>query len=1059
MFGDGEFHMNRTLSFIITGALVAVASLSHAGETTLNGHVFTLPDGFEIELLAGPDLVPRPITAAFDEEGRLYVADSSGTNDKVDKQLADRPHRIMRLEDTDNDGKFDKSVVFADKMMFPEGTLWHAGSLYVTAPPSIWKLTDTDGDGVADQREEWFKGKTLNGCANDLHGPYLGPDGWIYWCKGAFEKQTYERVGKSLRVIKEGETPERTWSTRASHIFRCRPDGTELEVVMTGGMDNPVDVIFSSGGERIFTTTFLQNPGGGKRDGLIHAIYGGVYGKQNQVIEDHQRTGELMPPLTHLGPAAPCGLAIYESNVIPEFRTNLFACQFNLRKVSRHVVIPDGASLRTEDHDFLVSTNLDFHPTDVLEDADGSLIVVDTGGWYKLCCPTSQLHKPDILGAIYRIRKVDAENVADPRGANLNWAKLSNDELAALLPDGRIAVRNRAIEMLAERAKSKPTEVLASIDAQHGTKETWYALQFAKISLLARIDHPKARELTRNFLSDNNDTTRQAALQMVSLWRDEAAVSALRKLIRTTTSARNHRVAAEALGRIGAKSAVPELLESAQAIGDDRALEHALIYALIEIADYRATAKGLDSTHAAVQRVALIALDQMEGNGINPQPVAELLSSPVPKLKETAAWIIGRHPEWGGSLAGYLSLRLVSSELTDADRAELEEQLALFAKNSAVEKLLANAASGRGVTAEARASALAAMRDSGLKELPADWAAAIVAVLEGDDLSLAGRAIAAARAVPASKANATELAEALVKFARRKGLAPDLKLDALAATPGGVKDLDGETFIFLRESLATDKAVATRSAAADVLAKAKLSDGQLTGLAHVLAKAGPLETDKLLSAFEQSTDEQIGLKVLASLKASPGRAGLRPGSLEAKLAKYPASVQKGAFELAALANVDLARQRAKLEELVEATKGGDVRRGQAVFMRTKTACNVCHQFGYVGGGLGPDLTRIGGIRTERDLLEAIAFPNASFVRSFEPITIVTTGGKSFTGLVKKESSDAVILATSATETARIPRDEIEELRPGTVSIMPSGLEQQLTIQELADLIAFLKNAK
>ena len=64
-------------------------------------------------------------------------------------------------------------------------------------PPSIWKLTDTNGDGVADQRVEWFQGKTLTGCANDLHGPYLGPDGWIYWCKGAFAQQTYERPGQA----------------------------------------------------------------------------------------------------------------------------------------------------------------------------------------------------------------------------------------------------------------------------------------------------------------------------------------------------------------------------------------------------------------------------------------------------------------------------------------------------------------------------------------------------------------------------------------------------------------------------------------------------------------------------------------------------------------------------------------------------------------------------------------------------------------------------------------------------------------------------------------------
>lgn len=78
--------------------------------------------------------------------------------------------------------------------------------------------------------------------------------------------------------------------TKASHIFRCRPDGSGIEQVMTGGMDNPVDVAFTPGGERIFTTTFLQTPGGGKRDGLIHAVYGGVYGKVNAVLDGHPRT-------------------------------------------------------------------------------------------------------------------------------------------------------------------------------------------------------------------------------------------------------------------------------------------------------------------------------------------------------------------------------------------------------------------------------------------------------------------------------------------------------------------------------------------------------------------------------------------------------------------------------------------------------------------------------------------------------------------------------------------------------------------------------------------------
>ena len=195
---------------------------------------------------------------------------------------------------------------------------------------------------------------------------------------------------------------------------------------MTGGMDNPVDVVFTPGGERIFTTTFFVHPGGGQRDGLIHAIYGGIYGKVHDPIFEpaHKWTGpEVMPVLLHMGPAAPCGLTRYESDAFGKaYQDNLFACYFNLHKVSRHVLTPQGATFTTKDEDFVSSPDLDFHPTDVLEDADGSLIVVDTGGWYKLCCPTSQLHKPDVLGGIYRVRRQGTPKIDDP------WGTSSGDE-------------------------------------------------------------------------------------------------------------------------------------------------------------------------------------------------------------------------------------------------------------------------------------------------------------------------------------------------------------------------------------------------------------------------------------------------------------------------------------------------------------------------------------------------------------------------------------------------------------------------------------------------------
>src|SRR5262249_37757917 len=167
------------------------------------------------------------------------------------------------------------------------------------------------------------------------------------------------------------------------------------------------------------------------------------------------------PVLTHLGAAAPCGLIRYESAVFgKEYQDNLFACLFNMHKVTRHILTPDGATFKTTDSDFLVSDNLDFHPTHVMEDADGSLIVIDTGGGYKLCCPTSQLHKPDILGAIYRIRKMGAAKIDDPRGRKIDWAKAKLEELVKLLDDERPVVRRRAVATLGKRKKISNADIL-----------------------------------------------------------------------------------------------------------------------------------------------------------------------------------------------------------------------------------------------------------------------------------------------------------------------------------------------------------------------------------------------------------------------------------------------------------------------------------------------------------------------------------------------------------------------------------------------------------------------
>lgn len=829
---------------VLAGGCVAVIVASLAVPQAQPGapppaQVLTVPPGFAVERVAGPPLVNRPIVADFDDEGRLYVADSSGSNDKVDKQLADKPHRIVRLEDTNGDGRFDTSIVFADTMMFPEGAMWLDGSLYVAAPPSIWKLTDTDRDGVADRREEWFQGKTLTGCANDLHGPYLGPDGWIYWTKGAFAEQTYERPGKAPFV------------TRASHIFRRRPGDPAIDVVMTGGMDNPVDVAFTAAGERILSATFLEHPRLGRRDGLLHAVYGGVYGKPHAVIDGHKRTGDLMPILTELGPAVPAGLTRYASRVFGDgFRDNFFAAMFNLRKVTRHVLEPGGATFTIRDSDFLVSDNRDFHPTDVLEDADGSLLVIDTGPWFTLCCPTSQLAKPEVLGGIYRVRRVGAPKVRDPRGLALAWDTMKPADLTTLLDDSRPAVQNSAVRQLGARgggAIPALDDVLRRSKAADARRNAVWAL--------TRIDSARAREAVRVALDDRDESVRQSALHAAGIWRDGGALPQLVEALKSGLPS-VQRAAAEALGRVGDARAVPDLL--ALAAGPlDRVLEHSITYALIEINDPASTAtSGLQATTSRSRRAALIALDQMDAGALDPGSVVSLLDSPDPVLKDTAWWIAGHRPEWGGALARFFEAHLTPANLSPADRDDLQQKLAQFGDNPAIQALLAGAVE-RADSTDERLTALRAMAvvaRTRVKVLPSGWIAPLVGALASEDNDVTTQALSVVRGAPAPKDAASALHAALLRVGRDHARTIEIRLDALAAVQDGVTVVDSDMFELLRAGLDPAQPVSIRSAAARVVETARLDRTQLLSLTVPLQTAGPIELPRLLRAFGNGGD-------------------------------------------------------------------------------------------------------------------------------------------------------------------------------------------------------------
>jgi putative membrane-bound dehydrogenase-like protein len=1150
---DYNYHAMRiqfSIIFTIVLFSVSVVSAAHAPSTKPADAIdaISVPEGFAIERVAAAPLVDRPIMGSFDNRGRLYVSDSAGVNLPGSELVKNPPHRIVVLEDVDGDGRFDRSRVFADKIVFPQGLLWHEGAVFVASPPCLWKFEDTDGDGVCDKRTTLISGFPLTGISDDMHGACLGPDGFIYVCCGRIAHHLVDVNGKALEA--GGSQPV---------LVRCRPDGSGAEVV-GGTHGNGVEVAWTEEGDAFVSGTFYG--GAGMRDALIHFVEGGDYPILDQPMSAHQMksTGELLPPMVHMGASAPAGLMRYRGTGLGEgFRGNLFCAFFNLHAVRRHVLERAGGTFHATTEDFVTSTSVDFHPTDVLEDPkDGSLLVVDTGGWFRIGCPTSAISKPDSKGGIYRV----------------TW-------------------------------KSVVGPATKIVGVEEARRDAVWAL--------ARRGDAEAQAGVRAALADASASVRQVAAYSAGLHRDAAAEKKLEELVATDGPA-VRREAANALGRIGDRAAVPVLLAAMKDSAGDRFLDHAIIYALIRLGDREATTKGLVDRDSSVKRGALIALDQMEDGRLTPGVVGAMLDPSDPALRKAAGWVLTRHPEWAAAMLGYFREALASpGELPAERREELRLQLLAFAGAPAVQELIGSTLRDAKTTRDMALLMLETIAQAAGGKLPERWRAAVAQCLKERDERIVRQAVLTVRALPerkrpmvtrvdrqvdfpevgngagfagtnlvknfavvwsgvvrvagegkrtfavesndgsrlfvdgkkvvenggrhgmVEKSGEVELTagdhalrleffqstggkgcrlfwdgggkkeliqaealfhleksnaegaplpglvgeyysfadelvefpdpsgedfdEALLGVARNQSWPADLRVDALSVAAPGMDGVEEPLFELLLASVEKSKPALLRAAAAEAIGRAKLGADQLKRLAELLASAGPLELPRILNAFARGGDASVGSALVAALERAPGAKGLRPGVLQEVVAHYPAEVRRSAGPLIDRLSATVVQQKARLDQLERTLSVGDTERGRAVFFGTKATCATCHTVRDEGGHVGPNLSQIGAVRGRRDLLEAIVYPSASFARTFEPYVVKMKDGAVEAGVISRETADAVYLTTGPRSEKRFERAKIKEFRRSDVSVMPQGLDAQLTGQELADLIAYLGSLK
>ncbi len=1001
-----------------------------------------LPAGYESELVAGPPLVTHPTMGCFDDRGRLFICNNAGvnlSNTELEQQL---PNTIRMLEDTDRDGRFDRSTVFADKMTYPMGAAWHNGALYVASPPYIWRLEDTNDDGVADKREILVSQFGYNGNAASIHGCFAGPDGRMYWCDGYHGHEFRDQKGK-VTSQREG-----------SYIFSCRTDGSDVRIHCGGGMDNPVEVDFTKEGEMLGTVNILYTRP--RVDCFVHWLYGGAYPHRERVLKELKTTGDLLGPVHRFGHVATSGTTRYKSGVLDHrWRDNYFATFFNAGKVVRLDLAREGSSFQATQREFLSSDSRDFHPTDVLEDADGSLLVIDTGGWFYRGCPTSQHAKPEILGGIYRIRRRGMTPLIDPWGLEIDWAKLNDEELARHLNDSRFQVREHSINECVRRAETI-VPVLTRIIKTRDSRERLGAI-WALTRMLGERKQPKPaiQNAIRLALNDREASMRLAATRSLATYSDSGAFDKLSDLLNTDEPS-IRRESAKALGRLGNPKAIPALLRGLSR-KIDRSEEHALLYALIELGQPNALLIGLQDPSPAVKRGTIIAMEQIDPLRLQIQQLEPLLDAEDFALRRAVLKIYQQHAasnEWADSAAGHLRQWLNDETLATKRDETIQELLVAFAGQPSVAEVIGETLNRQKVSKKIRDTILAAIAGGNKLPLHESWLAPLSDGLKSNDEELLRKTLAAVSAL-----DTTRFRESLQKIENDDTRSVLLRVLATEAASGRDNRLNHAAFAMLLDLIRKGGESKELGRAVQLIGTANLTQEQLLLLAPIIKQAGSVEIRSLLPPYQRNQNPEVVTAFLNAMEQSRSLMSVPPVELSEIIKRYPAQFRERANALLDRLKREEQQRLTRLDQLLPKLKRGDADRGRALFFAEKSKCATCHRILDKGGRIGPDLSTIGSNRSAADLLESIVFPSATLVRDYQPYSILTTAGQTLTGLIIRDTGDEIFVQQQIGEPIRVARKEIETLLPSTVSIMPNGLDKSLAEEELADIVAYLQSLK
>ncbi len=992
-----------------------------------------VPAGFEATLFAAPPDAGYPTCVAASPTGAVFVAiDENGSIDAK----ADRG-RVIRCVDTDGDNRADLFTTFA-KMDSPRGMFFDNGVLYVQHPPFVTAFFDENDDGVSDRSEVLVKGLGFDlkfrGADHTTNGLRCGIDGWMYIAVGDY--------GFLKAEGKDGTQQQ----MHGGGVVRVRTDGSGLEIVSHGQRniyDVAVDPLLNC------FTRDNTNDGGGWNVRLSHVIQNGQYGYPRLFINF---PNEIIQPLADYGGGSPCGsLYLQEPGLPGEFGDALYTCDWGRNIIYRHPLTPNGAGFKAGQEEFIKV----LRPTDMDVDGQSRLYISSwKDGSYTYSGPN--------VGFVVCVQPIDGKRPAFP---NLKTA--TNEELLAHLASPSHVCRTHTQREILRRGDQ--TVLAAGLEKLAASNEP-LSVRVAAIFTLGQLSGAKSHE---------------AILRLAG--KDELREFALRSLtddIRTLTelpttpfvealSDKNARVrfqAATALGRLNKPEVAASLLPLTA--DSDPLVQYAAIQSLVKLRAAKACLNAIDlpngSNTAGVLRV-LQSLHQAD--------VVEGLISRLAKCESSDAKrqflvalcrLYNREAPWDATWWG-----------TRPDTTGPYYKPVTWEQSEKIAAVL------RETIAQDDAEVLRWLFVE-MKRHRIDLPEAVPAILR-----LADRESAFRPQAITLLAGRERITEAAFKLFEEAGSSGDSAQQVMAIKALLRSFHDGHAFDqcdrVMTKSLSIEKPspelISVRADYAQhhrqiprVGHFAKLTaadDPQTRQLAYgvLLAQTIRKEVTKELQQIINETIEKAWKDRQSTVDLLQAIAHFRAeqSSLQVMNMQHDQrdDVRKAAKFAAAALELDDASFNSKgpqiatlpYDEAAEQAVNhkGDAKRGARLYLRQ--GCVVCHTVAANEVAKGPSLVDISTRYNRRELIESVLKPSSKIAQGFETQWFLMDDGRTVEGFVTRESGDEVDVRNGQGQLTTLVKKQIDERGRREQSVMPTGMCDKLTSEDLASLMKYLETLK